>query len=103
MDPDLRGSCCDGLQKRLLVDVKEQVEQLLAVVFENYKSLDEDSASGLADISAPVLGSVGPALVPAVQIYTLVHDILSLESQNTLRNYFKVFLDPTPLAAVSVQ
>lgn len=79
-----------GLQKRLLVDVQEQVEQLLAVVFENYKSLDEDSVSGLADISAPVRGSVAPALIPSVQIYTLLHDILSLESQNTLRNYFKV-------------
>jgi len=73
------------------VDVQEQVEQLLSVVFENYKSLDEDSISGLADISAPVRGSVAPALIPAVQIYTLLHDILSVESQNTLRNYFKVF------------
>lgn len=77
------------------MDVQEQVEQLLAVVFENYKSLDENSASGLADFSGPVVGSVAPALIPAVQIYTLLHDILSSEPRNTLRNYFKVFHDPT--------
>ncbi|XP_073387826.1 uncharacterized protein [Physcomitrium patens] len=76
-------------EKRLLVDVQEQVEQLLAVVFENYKSLDENSSSGLADFSGPVVGSVAPALIPAVQIYTLLHDILSSEPRNTLRNYFK--------------
>lgn len=72
------------------MDVQEQVEQLLAVVFENYKSLDEDAVSGLADVSVPTRGSVAPALIPAVQIYTLLHDILSVESQNTLRNHFKV-------------
>ncbi|KAG0617027.1 hypothetical protein M758_5G159800 [Ceratodon purpureus] len=76
-------------EKRILVDVQEQVEQLLAVVFENYKSLDEDAASGLADSSTPAAGTVAPALVPAVQIYTLLHDILSVESQNSLRNFFK--------------
>jgi hypothetical protein len=78
------------LQKRILVDVQEQVEQLLAVVFENYKSLDEDAPSGLAESSAPAPGTVAPALVPAVQIYTLLHDILSVESRNSLTNYFKV-------------
>lgn len=78
-------------QRRIFGDIEEQVEQLLAVVFENYKSLDEASNSGLAEIFTPAVGGiVAPALVPAVQIYTLLHDILSLESQSTLRNYFQV-------------
>ncbi|KAK7843693.1 hypothetical protein CFP56_012046 [Quercus suber] len=33
--------------------------------------------------------SAAPALAPAVQVYTLLHDILSLDSQNTLRNYLQ--------------
>lgn len=38
----------------------------------------------------PAVGAAAPALVPAVQIYTLLHDILTLDAQTTLRNYFKV-------------
>lgn len=78
------------LQKRILVDVQEQVEQLLAVVFENYKSLDEDAPYGLADSSTPAAGTVAPAQVRAVQIYTLLQDILSVESQDSLKNFFQV-------------
>ncbi len=77
-------------QKRILADIEEQVGQLLAMVFENYKSLDEASPSGLADTFVPAVGAVAPALVPAVQLYTLLHDILSVEAQCTLRNYFQV-------------
>lgn len=78
------------VQKRILIEVEEQVQQLLAVVFENYKALDESSTSGLAETFAQATGSVAPALVPAVQLFTLMHDILSVEAQSTLRNYFKV-------------
>ncbi|CAK9199091.1 unnamed protein product [Sphagnum troendelagicum] len=77
-------------EKRILADIEEQVGQLLAMVFENYKSLDEASPSGLADTFVPAVGAVAPALVPAVQLYTLLHDILSVEAQCTLRNYFQI-------------
>ena len=79
-----------GVQKRILVEVEEQLQQLLASVFENYKGLDEVSISGLAETFTEAMGSVAPALVPAVQLFTLTHDILSVEAQSTLRNYFKV-------------
>lgn len=69
--------------------MEEQVSQLLALVFENYKSLDETSSTGMTDVF-PAVGAAAPALVPAVQIYTLLHDILTLDAQTTLRNYFKV-------------
>lgn len=78
------------LQKRILVEVEEHVEQLLALVFENYKSLDEASTSGLAEAFTLATGSVSPALIPAVQLFTLMHDILSAEAQSTLRKYIKV-------------
>lgn len=84
------------MQKRILVEVEERVEQLLALVFENYKALDELSTSGLSETFGPATGSVAPAIVPAVQLFTLMHDILSVEAQSTLRNYFKVSLIPSP-------
>eukprot|EP01018_Ginkgo_biloba_P025795 Gb_04081 [translate_table: standard] len=76
-------------EKRMLSDSEDQMEQLLATVFQNYKSLDELSPSGLVDIFGPATGIAAPALAPAVQIYTLLHDILSPEAQATLRNYLQ--------------
>ncbi|KAM3684561.1 hypothetical protein ACJW31_11G053000 [Castanea mollissima] len=76
-------------EKNLLLDCETQTESLLENVFENYKSLDEDSPTGLADLFGPMQESAAPALAPAVQVYTLLHDILSLDSQNTLRNYLQ--------------
>lgn len=67
-----------------------QVERLLAEVFQNYKSLDENSPTGLADMSAPISETAALALAPAVQVYTLLHDILALDAQTTLRNYVQV-------------
>ncbi|KAL2652043.1 hypothetical protein R1flu_020171 [Riccia fluitans] len=78
----------DRQEKRILADVEEQVSQLLALVFENYKSLDETSPTGMTD-TFPAVGAAAPALVPAVQIFTLLHDILTIDAQTTLRNYFK--------------
>lgn len=78
------------LQKNLLLDCETQIESLLANVFENYKSLDEDSPTGLADLFGPMQESAAPALAPAVQVYTLLHDILSLDAQTMLRNYLQV-------------
>uniref|UniRef100_A0A2N9FJ97 Uncharacterized protein n=1 Tax=Fagus sylvatica TaxID=28930 RepID=A0A2N9FJ97_FAGSY len=76
-------------EKNLLLDGETQTESLLANVFENYKSLDEDSPTGLADLFGPMQVSAAPALAPAVQVYTLLHDILSLDAQTMLRNYLQ--------------
>lgn len=78
------------LQKSILLECETQIESLLASVFENYKSLDEGSPSGLADLFGPSPESAAPALAPAVQVYTLLHDILTLDAQTMLRNYLQV-------------
>lgn len=80
-------------QKTILLDCETQVERLLAEVFQNYKSLDENSPTGLADMSAPTSETAQPALAPAVQLYTLLHDILAQDAQSMLRNYLKVPLN----------
>ena len=72
-------------------DVQDQVEQLLALVFENYKSLDETSSSGIAQNLTSIAEEASPALAPAVKLYTLLHDVLSSETQRALRRYFQVF------------
>ena len=74
----------------MLSESEDQLERLLSTNFENYKSLDESSPSGLVDMFGPATGVAAPALVPAVQVYTLIHDILSPETQTTLRNYLQV-------------
>ena len=74
----------------MLNDAEDQVEQLLVTVFENYKSLDETSSSGITESLTPVSGKASPALVPAVKIFTLLHDILFAESQRKLCSYFQV-------------
>ncbi|KAG2719653.1 hypothetical protein I3843_03G262600 [Carya illinoinensis] len=76
-------------EKNLLLDCETKIESLLANVFENYKSLDEDSATGLADLFGSIQETAAPALAPAVQVYTLLHDILSLDTQTMLRTYFQ--------------
>ncbi|XP_068636555.1 uncharacterized protein [Aristolochia californica] len=76
-------------ERSILLDSENQVENLLAKVFENYKSLDELSPTGLAEKFGPPPASAAPALVPAVQIYSLLHDILSHDAQMTLRNYLQ--------------
>ncbi|XP_011082883.1 uncharacterized protein LOC105165535 [Sesamum indicum] len=77
-------------EKSILMDCETQVERLLAEVFQNYKSLDEKSPTGLADMSAPISETAAPALAPAVQLYTLLHDILAQDAQATLRNYLQM-------------
>lgn len=80
-------------QKSILLDCETQVERLLATAFQNYKSLDDNSPTGLADASAPASETASPALAPAVQLYTLLHDILAQDAQTTMRNYLKVTLN----------
>lgn len=60
------------------------------MVFENYKSLDESSLSGIADTFTPATGSVAPALAPALELYKLLNDILSSEAQLKVCRYFQV-------------
>ncbi|XP_072963151.1 uncharacterized protein [Typha angustifolia] len=85
-----RGDRCLTRQERsILLDCEDHIKNLLAITFENYKSLDELSATGLTDLFGPVSDSAAPSLVPAVQIYSLLHDILSQEAQNILRNYLQ--------------
>lgn len=91
---DSSSSCCKFVdsQKSILLDCETQVERLLAEAFQNYKSLDDNSPTGLADTSAPTSETASPALAPAVQLYTLLHDILAQDAQTMLRNYLKVTL-----------
>lgn len=77
-------------QNRILGEIEEQIEQILALVFENYKSLDESLPSGMVEVFRPASGSPAPALAPAVKLYTLLHDILSPEAQLKLCGYFQV-------------
>lgn len=76
-------------QNRILAEIEEQAEQLLALVFENYKSLDESVLSGMEEVFRSPSGVPAPALGPAVKLYTLLHDILSQEAQIKLCCYFQ--------------
>ncbi|XP_071704850.1 uncharacterized protein [Rutidosis leptorrhynchoides] len=76
-------------ENRMLGMLSDQIEQIIALVFENYKSLDESSPSGLKDSCARVSGAVSPALKPALKLYSLLHDILLPESQLQLCKYFQ--------------
>ncbi|KAG0476501.1 hypothetical protein HPP92_013342 [Vanilla planifolia] len=89
----LRNGCKKGLshqENRILGDIEEQIGIILALVFENYKSLDESSPSGICEVFRPSTGTPPAALVPAVNLYKLLHDILSPEVQLKLCSYFQV-------------
>ncbi|KAI5339991.1 hypothetical protein L3X38_019265 [Prunus dulcis] len=81
--------CLTRQEKSILLDCETQIESLLANVFENYKSLDEGSTTGFAVLFGPTPESAAPALAPAVQVYILLHDILTLDAQTMLRNYLQ--------------
>ncbi|CAF2131185.1 unnamed protein product [Brassica napus] len=74
----------------ILNEIKNQTEQILKLVFENYKSLDESSFSGMNDVVSSATGVPAPALAPAVKVYMLLHDILSPKDQSNLCHYFQV-------------
>ncbi|KAG6397519.1 hypothetical protein SASPL_143688 [Salvia splendens] len=78
-----------GRYVRLLGEVSDQIEQILTVVFENYKSLDESLPSGIKDVFGPATGVAAPALDPALKLYKMLHDILSPEVQLKLCRYFQ--------------
>lgn len=74
---------------RILGEVSDEIEQILTLVFENYKSLDESVPSGIVDVFGPATGVPAPALAPALKLYKLLHDILSPEVQSKLCRYFQ--------------
>ncbi|CAA3027510.1 Hypothetical predicted protein [Olea europaea subsp. europaea] len=76
-------------EKSILLDCETQVESLLADVFQNYKSLDENSPTGLNDIWGTIPEIAAPALSPAIQVFTLLHDILAQDAQIMLKNYLQ--------------
>ncbi|XWS45008.1 hypothetical protein CRYUN_Cryun15aG0098800 [Craigia yunnanensis] len=76
-------------ENRILGEIEDQVLQILTVIFENYKSLDESSPSGMMDVFRAATGSPPPALVPAVKLYGVLHDILSPETQLKFCGYFQ--------------
>ncbi|PWA72113.1 hypothetical protein CTI12_AA275420 [Artemisia annua] len=71
----------------MLGEIEEQIEQILAVVFGNYKSLDENSPSGMMDVFRPATGVAPPVLEHAVKLYKFTNDILTPEAQNKLYSY----------------
>ncbi|KAM3228006.1 hypothetical protein ACQJBY_059629 [Aegilops geniculata] len=76
-------------ERSILLDCEDRVNVLLAIVFENYKSLDEHSITGLSELFGPISDCAAPALAPAVQIFSVLHDILSNEAQSILRSYLQ--------------
>lgn len=88
----MKGDCKKVLshqENRILGEIEDQVQQILALLFENYKSLDELSPSGLIDVFGPPTGLSAPSLASAVKLYSLLHDILASESQLKLTRYFQ--------------
>lgn len=81
-----------GMQKVILADCEDQIKKLLRETFENYKSLDEYSLTGLTDLFGPIVDSAAPALGPAVRLFSLLHDVLSPAGQDLLRNYLQASL-----------
>ncbi|KAL0667308.1 hypothetical protein Bca4012_030012 [Brassica carinata] len=77
-------------ENRILNEIKDQTEQILKLVFENYKSLDESSFSGLKAVVSSATGVPAPALAPAVKLYMLLHDVLCPEDQTNLCHYFQL-------------
>lgn len=76
-------------ENRILGEIEDQLEEIFAMVFESYKSLDESSPSGMMEFFRPATGIAAPVLKPAVQLYSLLHDILSPEAQNKFYCYFQ--------------
>nr|GEY61914.1 mammalian uncoordinated homology 13, domain 2 [Tanacetum cinerariifolium] len=75
-----------SLELRMLVSLSDQIEETIALVFVNYKSLDESSPSGDTSIKS---GSISPAIDPALKLYYLLHDIESPEAKMQLHKYFQ--------------
>ncbi|XP_075655804.1 uncharacterized protein LOC142625932 [Castanea sativa] len=77
-------------ENRILGEIEDKVQQIIKLVFENYKLLDESSPSGMMDDFKPATRMIPPALIPAVKLYGLLHDVLNPEAQLKLCRYFQV-------------
>ncbi|GJR81595.1 hypothetical protein Tco_0152380 [Tanacetum coccineum] len=78
-----------SLENRMLVLLFDRIEELIASDFENYKSLDESSPSGLSDMTTKS-GCISPAIKPTLKLYSLLHNIESPEAQRRLYEYFQI-------------
>ncbi|CAF2088195.1 BnaA06g24310D [Brassica napus] len=76
-------------ENRLLGEIDEQIQQILASAFENYKSLDELSFSGMKDVFESATGTPAPAIESSVKLYALLNDVLTPEAQLKLCRYFQ--------------
>ncbi|CAN6821506.1 unnamed protein product [Brassica oleracea] len=76
-------------ENRLLGEIDEQIQQILASAFENYKSLDELSFSGMKDVFESATGTPAPAIESSVRLYALLNDVLTPEAQLKLCRYFQ--------------
>ncbi|KAK9713111.1 hypothetical protein RND81_06G003500 [Saponaria officinalis] len=85
----MKGTALSHQEKRILGEMSDKIEEILALVFENYKSLDEQALSGLADVFKSTR-VVAPALAPAIKLYGLQHDLLSPEARLKLCKHFQV-------------
>lgn len=74
----------------MLADIKDQVKEVLALTFENYKSLDESLPSGVMNVFRPSSKLAAPALSPAIKLFILLHDISSPEARLKFCRYFQV-------------
>ncbi|KAK6923815.1 hypothetical protein RJ641_010015 [Dillenia turbinata] len=88
----MKGNCKTTLshqENRILGETMDQIKQILALVFENYKSLDESARSGMTEIFMPATGLAAFAVAPAVKLYLVLYDVLTSEAQLNLCRYFQ--------------
>ncbi|CAN8299058.1 unnamed protein product [Cochlearia groenlandica] len=76
-------------ENRLLGEISEQVQHILASTFENYKCLDESSFVGIKTVFEPPIGIPAPAIAPAIKLYGLLNDMLGQEPQLRLCRHFQ--------------
>lgn len=74
----------------MLAEIDEKVQHILALIFENYKSLDESCFSGIKHVFEPPTGTPAPAITSAIKLYGLLNNLLSQEAQLSLCRYFQV-------------
>ncbi|KAL0751934.1 hypothetical protein Bca101_033937 [Brassica carinata] len=79
-------------ENRMLAEIDEKVQHILALIFENYKSLDESCFSGIKHVFEPPTGTPAPAIASAIKLYGLLNNLLSQEAQLSLCRYFQAAL-----------
>ncbi|XP_056846428.1 uncharacterized protein LOC108835716 isoform X2 [Raphanus sativus] len=79
-------------ENRMLAEIDEKVQMILALTFENYKSLDESCFSGIKHVVEPPTGTPAPAIASATKLYSLLNDLSSQEAQLSLCRYFQAAL-----------